>query len=229
LGQLQKTKLAEAIRYALSRWTGLCLFLEDRYSGLMDTDSVPDHGVVLGLALEPRSHRIGSAVLQCDRPFPDGLVIGYVPTMKDRRIDFSGSDFPTVGGFPHVTQQAVMPVVAYRAGGEEVRPLGTCFNISPHGLALTARHVIDEALNLGHWTASERFAAEPRGNRPKQDRAGAPNPFSCAGPRQQVDDQPPSGDTFARRLAPARISAAGFSCPGSGSASVRFGSWRHGF
>lgn len=25
----QKTKLAEAIRYALSRWTGLCLFLED--------------------------------------------------------------------------------------------------------------------------------------------------------------------------------------------------------
>ena len=25
----QKSKLAEAIRYALSRWTGLCLFLED--------------------------------------------------------------------------------------------------------------------------------------------------------------------------------------------------------
>ena len=25
----QKTKLAEAIRYALSRWAGLCLFLED--------------------------------------------------------------------------------------------------------------------------------------------------------------------------------------------------------
>ena len=25
----QKSRLAEAIRYALSRWTGLCLFLED--------------------------------------------------------------------------------------------------------------------------------------------------------------------------------------------------------
>jgi hypothetical protein len=31
-----------------------------------------------------------------------------------------------------------------------------------------------------------------------------------------------------RRAMPARISAAGFFVPGSGSASVRFGSWRHG-
>jgi hypothetical protein len=40
-----------------------------------------------------------------------------------------------------------MTVVAYR--GEEVRPLGTCFGISSHGLALTARHVVDDALSLG--------------------------------------------------------------------------------
>lgn len=32
----QKTKLAEAIRYALSRWAGLCLFLDD---GRVDIDN----------------------------------------------------------------------------------------------------------------------------------------------------------------------------------------------
>jgi len=32
----QKTKLAEAIRYALTRWAGLCLFLED---GRVEIDS----------------------------------------------------------------------------------------------------------------------------------------------------------------------------------------------
>ena len=32
----QKTKLAEAIRYALSRWAGLCLFLDD---GRVEIDS----------------------------------------------------------------------------------------------------------------------------------------------------------------------------------------------
>ena len=32
----QKTKLADAIRYALTRWAGLCLFLED---GRIELDS----------------------------------------------------------------------------------------------------------------------------------------------------------------------------------------------
>lgn len=69
--------------------------------------------------------------------------------MANEDIDFSKSNFPTVKGFPHLTQQAVMPLVAFREG--DVRPLGTCFNISPHGLVLTARHVVDEALQIGHW------------------------------------------------------------------------------
>jgi hypothetical protein len=81
-------------------------------------------------------------------------------TPGDERIEFSNSDFPTVDGFPHVTQQAVMPVIAYRGRSrvEEIRPLGTGFSISPHGLMLTARHVVDEALDLGHWSTGQPFA-----------------------------------------------------------------------
>ena len=37
----QKTKLAEAIRYALSRWAGLCLFLED---GRVEVDTTWSSG-----------------------------------------------------------------------------------------------------------------------------------------------------------------------------------------
>jgi hypothetical protein len=51
-----------------------------------------------------------------------------------------------------------MPIIAYRVRngvGEEIRPLGTGFSISPHGLLVTARHVVDEALNLGHWSTGE--------------------------------------------------------------------------
>ena len=73
-------------------------------------------------------------------------------TTFERLADFAEGDFVAVTGFPHATQQAVMPLVAYRAG--EIRPYGTCFAISPQGIALTARHVVDEALGLGNWTAS---------------------------------------------------------------------------
>lgn len=60
--------------------------------------------------------------------------------------DFSESGFTTIKGFPHPTQRSVMPVVTIR--GDEVRAVGTCFAISNHGLVLTARHVIDDALGL---------------------------------------------------------------------------------
>lgn len=60
-------------------------------------------------------------------------------------LDFTDENFPTIQGFPHFTQMNTMPVVAYR--GEEMRFLGTCFAISNQGLVLTARHVVDEAIN----------------------------------------------------------------------------------
>src|SRR5947207_12227352 len=78
--------------------------------------------------------------------------------METSLIRFSAGDFSTVEGFPHLSQQGVLPGVAYRFAGEEVRevkPLGTCFSISAHGLTLTARHVVDEALKLGHWKAGD--------------------------------------------------------------------------
>jgi hypothetical protein len=65
--------------------------------------------------------------------------------------DFSNGEFVTIRPFPHVTQTSVMPVVAFR--GSEIRPLGTCFAISNHGLVMTAKHVIDDALRITGWSA----------------------------------------------------------------------------
>lgn len=61
--------------------------------------------------------------------------------------DFSLDDFVKVPSFPHGTQKSIMPVVAIR--GNEVKPLGTCFAVSNHGLVLTAKHVIDAVINWG--------------------------------------------------------------------------------
>ncbi|MDE0334451.1 MAG: serine protease [Defluviicoccus sp.] len=64
----------------------------------------------------------------------------------DLVADFADADFVTVGPFPHPTQMAVMPVVAMK--GDYVRAVGTCFAISSQGLVLTARHVIEDALEI---------------------------------------------------------------------------------
>ena len=64
----------------------------------------------------------------------------------DLVADFADADFVTIGPFPHPTQMAVMPVVAMK--GDYLRAVGTCFAISSQGLVLTARHVIEEALEI---------------------------------------------------------------------------------
>src|SRR5258708_8794755 len=48
----QKTKLAEAIRYALSRWAGLCLFLED---GRIEIDNNAVERAIRPLALNRKN------------------------------------------------------------------------------------------------------------------------------------------------------------------------------
>ena len=48
----QKTKLAEAIRYTLSRWTGLCLFLED---GRVEIDNNAVERAIRPLALNRKN------------------------------------------------------------------------------------------------------------------------------------------------------------------------------
>ncbi len=48
----QKTKLAEAIRYALSRWEGLCLFLED---GRIEIDNNAVERAIRPLALNRKN------------------------------------------------------------------------------------------------------------------------------------------------------------------------------
>jgi hypothetical protein len=49
----QKTKFAEAIRYALSRWAGLCLFLED---GRVEIDNNAVERAIRPLASIARTH-----------------------------------------------------------------------------------------------------------------------------------------------------------------------------
>ena len=60
--------------------------------------------------------------------------------------DFGKENFTKVGPFPHPTQMSVMPVVAMK--GQHIRAVGTCFAISTHGLVMTARHVLEDALGL---------------------------------------------------------------------------------
>ncbi|MGA9602318.1 MAG: serine protease [Methylocystis sp.] len=80
--------------------------------------------------------------------------------------DFSNGDFPTIQKYPHPIQTSVMPVIAYR--GRDFVPLGTCFAISNHGLALTARHIIDEFQAIAArgddsnpWWIGSLYAADP--------------------------------------------------------------------
>ena len=64
----------------------------------------------------------------------------------DLVADFADADFVAIGPLPHPTQMAIMPVVAMK--GDYVRAVGTCFAISSQGLVLTARHVIENALEI---------------------------------------------------------------------------------
>ncbi len=87
-------------------------------------------------------------------------------TEQSLLADFTRGDFAPIEKFPHPSQMSVMPVVAYR--NDVFRAVGTCFAISNHGLVLTARHVIDDALALtnGRLTDPRRgvgalYVAEP--------------------------------------------------------------------
>lgn len=80
--------------------------------------------------------------------------------------DFSSDDFVKIPTFPHSTQKSVMPVVAFRK--DQVKLLGTCFAISNHGLVLTARHVLDDAIELAaeahEWLVGVLYVSEPTPN-----------------------------------------------------------------
>lgn len=77
--------------------------------------------------------------------------------------DFSLDEFVKIPTFPHPTQKSVMPVVAVK--GDQIRLLGTCFAISNHGLVLTARHVIEDAIEIGaqsnEWQIGAIYISEP--------------------------------------------------------------------
>src|SRR5690606_33609725 len=77
--------------------------------------------------------------------------------------DFSAGEFVKIPTFPHPTQKSVMPVVAVK--DDQIRPLGTCFAISNHGLVLTARHVIDDAIEIearsDGWWVGVIYVSEP--------------------------------------------------------------------
>ena len=60
--------------------------------------------------------------------------------------NFEDGDLATIGPFPHQTQMSIMPVVAMK--GQYLRGVGTCFVVSSQGLVMTARHVIEDALEI---------------------------------------------------------------------------------
>lgn len=83
-----------------------------------------------------------------------------VPASAMPIANFRDGEFVKIHPFPHFTQTSIMPVVAFKE--QQIRPLGTCFAISNHGLVMTARHVIDEALRIAGWSA-ESLPRETRG------------------------------------------------------------------
>lgn len=72
-------------------------------------------------------------------------------TDEPEHLELEEVDFVKITGFPHELQKAVMPVVAYR--NNQIRLLGTCFAVSDQGLVITARHVLDEAINIMDWSS----------------------------------------------------------------------------
>ena len=88
-------------------------------------------------------------------------------TLPELLANFEDGGFATVGPFPHQTQMSIMPVVAMK--GRYLRGVGTCFAISSQGLVMTARHVIEDALEIDDsgekkdpdlWVGAV-YAAEP--------------------------------------------------------------------
>ncbi len=77
--------------------------------------------------------------------------------------DFSLDEFVKIPTFPHPTQKSIMPVVAVK--DDEFRLLGTCFAISNHGLVLTARHVIEDVIDIraqsNEWQIGAIYVSEP--------------------------------------------------------------------
>ena len=96
--------------------------------------------------------------------------------------DFDAGDLATIRPFPHPTQMSIMPVVAMK--GQYLRGVGTCFAISSHGLVLTARHVLEDVLELdqhgqpkdpGLWVGAV-YAATPGPDDAVPDLLGGPIP-----------------------------------------------------
>lgn len=50
--------------------------------------------------------------------------------------------FEPLKEFGHITQQAIMPIIAI--ADEEILPLGTGFAVNPNGIIMTAKHVIED-------------------------------------------------------------------------------------
>jgi hypothetical protein len=70
--------------------------------------------------------------------------MGASPLKFATEIDFTKSDFVDLGF--HETQVGVLPIVHIKGG--VIRPLGTCFSLTPDGLCMTARHVIEEGFRI---------------------------------------------------------------------------------
>jgi hypothetical protein len=79
---------------------------------------------------------------------------------------FEKSDFVSVIDSGHPLKRHVLPVVAARGttpSDIEIRDIGTCFAVTSDGLALTARHVIEEAVGIASGSSIENFSPSPDG------------------------------------------------------------------
>ena len=129
-----------------------------------------------------------------------GYEVGYAKPPQYTRFRKGQSGNPKgrpkgLQSFARLARQAFNEKIAIKENGERriitklQAALKQLANKAASGDAAAIREVLRVQAVIAEIVPAEerlyreaRRAAEPRGNRPKQDRAGAPNPFSCAHP-----------------------------------------------
>jgi hypothetical protein len=86
---------------------------------------------------------------------PEGFGSNQGDPYNLREISFKNDYFPTLQ-FPHLLQSSVTPIGIYNTKTGDAKHAGTCFSVSNQGLAITAYHVMEHALNLAGMAPIEK-------------------------------------------------------------------------
>ncbi len=147
------------VTYAAQHEPELSIFGERSFLGLVImAGPAGPVSVCLNTSLAPTPYGLNVGPLREELLKLPNTTIGFVEIAGSRTgvpdensIMFmppGNSDFEDVAKW-HPSQMSTMPIVRFLDDGG-AKLIGTCFAIHPTGVAITARHVLDEALGIGH-------------------------------------------------------------------------------